>query len=44
VVAADPDSQCGKAAEARRYDTPVVTEASFARLFDGMASQTIKNF
>ena len=32
VVAADPDSQSGKAAKARRYGVPVVTEAAFARL------------
>lgn len=36
VVAADPDSQSGKAAKARAYGIPVVTEAAFARLLDGM--------
>lgn len=30
VVAADPDSQSGKAAQARRYGIPVITEAAFA--------------
>ena len=32
VVAADPDSQSGKAAKARAHGIPVVTEAAFARL------------
>jgi len=32
VVAADPDSQSGKAAKARSYGIPVVTEAAFARM------------
>jgi DNA polymerase-3 subunit epsilon len=32
VVAADPDSQSGKAVKARSYNVPVVTEAAFARL------------
>ena len=32
VVAADPDSQSGKAAKARSYGIPVITEAAFARL------------
>jgi DNA polymerase-3 subunit epsilon len=32
VIAADPDSQSGKAAKARSYGIPVVTEAAFARL------------
>jgi DNA polymerase-3 subunit epsilon len=32
VVAADPDSQSGKAAKARSYGIPVVKEAAFARL------------
>ena len=32
VVAADPDSQSGKAAKARGYGIPVVTEAAFARM------------
>lgn len=34
VVAADPDSQSGKAAKARQYGVPVVTEAAFARLLE----------
>ena len=32
VVAADPDPQSGKAAKARSYGIPVVTEAAFARM------------
>ena len=36
VVAADPDSQSGKAAKARSYGVPVVTEAAFARLLGGL--------
>ena len=32
VVAADPDLQSGKAAKARSYGIPVITEAAFARL------------
>lgn len=32
VVAADPDSQSGKAAKARSYNIPVVTEDAFARM------------
>lgn len=36
VVAADPDSQSGKAAKARSYNVPVVTEAAFARMLDTM--------
>lgn len=32
VVAADPDSQSGKAAKARAYGIPVVTEAAFERM------------
>lgn len=32
VVAADPDSQSGKAAKARSYGIPVITEAAFARM------------
>ena len=36
VVAADPDSQSGKAAKARSYGIPVITEAAFARLLEGM--------
>lgn len=32
VIAADPDSQSGKAAKARSYGIPVVTEAAFARM------------
>ena len=37
VVAADPDSQSGKAAKARSYGIPVVTEAAFARLLADMS-------
>lgn len=36
VVAADPDSQSGKAAKARAYGVPVVTEAAFVRLLEGL--------
>jgi DNA polymerase-3 subunit epsilon len=36
VVAADPDSQSGKAAKARSYNIPVVTEDAFARLLSGL--------
>ncbi|QSR30772.1 hypothetical protein CFI00_09760 [Nocardioides sp. S5] len=36
VVAADPDSQSGKAAKARSYGIPVITEAAFARLIGSM--------
>jgi DNA polymerase-3 subunit epsilon len=36
VVAVDPDSQSGKAAKARSYGIPVITEAAFARLLDSM--------
>ncbi|QCX26971.1 hypothetical protein FC770_11715 [Nocardioides jishulii] len=36
VVAADPDSQSGKAAKARSYEIPVITEAAFSRLLDSM--------
>lgn len=36
VVAADPDSQSRKAAKARSYGVPVITEAAFARLLQGM--------
>lgn len=36
LVAADPDSQSGKAAKARSYDIPIITEAAFARLLDAM--------
>lgn len=36
VVAADPDSQSGKAAKARSYGIPVVTEAAFARMLDDL--------
>lgn len=32
VVAADPDSLSGKAAKARSYGIPVITEAAFARM------------
>ncbi|QGH69517.1 DNA polymerase III subunit epsilon [Pseudactinotalea sp. HY158] len=33
VVAADPDSLSGKAAKAKRYGLPIVTEEGFERLF-----------
>lgn len=36
VVAADPDSQSGKAAKARSYGVPVITEAAFARLLQDL--------
>ena len=36
LVAADPDSQSGKAAKARSYGVPVITEAAFARLLGGL--------
>lgn len=39
VVAADPDSLSGKAAKARDYGIPVVTEAAFARLLDQLATR-----
>lgn len=32
VVASDPNSQSGKAAKARSYGIPIITEAAFARL------------
>ena len=32
VVAADPNSQSGEAAEARAYEIPMITEAAFARM------------
>jgi DNA polymerase III subunit epsilon len=34
LVAADPDSQSGKAAKARAYGVPIVTEEMLARLLD----------
>jgi DNA polymerase-3 subunit epsilon len=34
LVAADPDSQSGKAAKARSYGVPVVTEEAFIRLLE----------
>ncbi len=37
VVAADPDSQSGKAAKARSYGIPVITEAAFARLLSDLS-------
>jgi DNA polymerase-3 subunit epsilon len=37
VVAADPDSQSGKAAKARSYGIPVVSEAAFARLLSDLS-------
>ena len=36
VVAADPDSQSGKAAKARGYGIPVITEAAFARMLNDL--------
>lgn len=36
LVAADPDSQSGKAAKARTYGIPVVTEQAFVRLLSEM--------
>jgi DNA polymerase-3 subunit epsilon len=36
LVAADPDSQSGKAAKARAYGVPAVTEEAFARLLSEM--------
>lgn len=36
LVAADPDSQSGKAAKARSYGVPAVTEEAFMRLLDDM--------
>ena len=36
VVAADPNSYSGKAAKARNYGIPIVTEAAFERLLGGM--------
>jgi DNA polymerase-3 subunit epsilon len=36
LVAADPDSQSGKAAKARSYGVPAVTEEAFARLLADM--------
>jgi len=37
VVAADPDSASGKAAKARAYGVPVITEAAFARLLGDLS-------
>lgn len=34
VVAADPDSMSGKAAKARKYGIPIVSESAFAKMFD----------
>lgn len=36
VVAAGPDSQSGKAAKARIYGFPVITEAAFARMLNDL--------
>lgn len=33
VVAADPDSQSGKAQKAREYGVPIVTEAAFEAMY-----------
>jgi DNA polymerase-3 subunit epsilon len=38
LVAADPDSQSGKAGKARRYGIPIVTEEAFASLLDGLGA------
>nr|WP_283774973.1 SNF2-related protein [Brachybacterium equifaecis] len=35
VVAGDPDSLSGKAAKARTYGIPIVTEGAFARMLEG---------
>jgi DNA polymerase-3 subunit epsilon len=40
VVAADPDSMSGKARKAESYGIPVVSEAGFARILDGLARPT----
>ena len=37
LVAADPDSQSGKAAKARSYGVPVITEDAFLRFIDRMS-------
>jgi DNA polymerase-3 subunit epsilon len=37
LVAADPDSQSGKAAKARSYGVPVITEDAFLRFLDRMS-------
>lgn len=39
LVAADPDSQSGKADKARRYGIPIVTEAAFAKLLDELGTR-----
>jgi len=39
VVAADPNSGSGKAAKARSYGIPIITEDLFAQLLDTMSSQ-----
>jgi DNA polymerase-3 subunit epsilon len=39
VIAADPDSMSGKAATARRYGIPIVTEGAFGTLLKGMAGR-----
>nr|NLI48819.1 hypothetical protein [Propionibacterium sp.] len=38
VVAADPNSGSGKAAKARNYGIPIITEDLFAQLLDTMSS------
>jgi DNA polymerase-3 subunit epsilon len=40
VVAADPDSMSGKARKAESYGIPVVNEAGFARILDGLSLPT----
>lgn len=34
VVAADPDSLSSKAAKARQYGIPIISETAFGRMFD----------
>lgn len=38
LVAADPDSQSGKAAKARSYNIPVVNELAFTRMLESMGT------
>lgn len=39
LVAADPDSQSGKAAKAREYGVPIVTEEAFLRMLPGVTAR-----
>ncbi|MBE7324497.1 DNA polymerase III subunit epsilon [Nocardioides sp. Y6] len=39
LVSADPDSMSGKAAKARSYGIPVISEEAFARLFDAFRQE-----